>query len=195
MTTTLEGEALLDTFRDSGALLDGHFRLSSGLHSAAYLQCALLLSDTERSGSLGAALAAKVPADWKPDMIVAPAMGGVIIGHETARAMRLPSIFTERKEGVMELRRGFQVPAGSRVIVVEDVVTTGKSTREVVALLHSLGAEVVGALSIVVRSAEDPELGAPLRSLVRVPVQSWEEADCPLCREGRPVVRPGSRPG
>jgi orotate phosphoribosyltransferase len=182
-------------FRDSGALLEGHFALSSGLHSDQYFQCALLLSDTELAERLGRAVAEAMPSSWPaPDTVVGPALGGVVIGHEVARALRARSIFTERKNGVMSLRRGFSVEPGEKIVVVEDVITTGKSSGEVVALLRSFGAQTVGLLSIVLRAEEDPKLGVPVASLARLPAKSWKPEACPLCADGNPVVKPGSRP-
>ena len=185
--------ALKDVFKASGALLEGHFLLSSGLHSDQYFQCALLLSDPARAERMGRELAARMPADWRPTTVVAPAMGGVVIGHEVARALGARSLFSERKDGVMELRRGFTLSPGERCVVVEDVITTGKSTREVIALLKTLGAEPVAALSIVVRAAEPPELGVPSAALARLPAAAWDPQECALCRNGLPVVKPGSR--
>lgn len=189
----MNDQELRGLFKSSGALLEGHFLLSSGLHSDQYFQCALLLSDTALAGRLGRELAARMPAAWAPTTVVAPALGGVVIGHEVARALGARSLFAERKDGVMELRRGFKVAPGERVVVVEDVITTGKSTREVLALLSELGAEPVGALSIVVRAAEPPELGVPSEHLARLPAASWGQQECALCRAGLPVVKPGSR--
>ena len=193
MNASPDEAGLLDLFLRSGALLRGHFLLSSGLHSDQYFQCALLLSDTAQAERMGRALAARMPAAWAPAAVVAPALGGVVIGHETARAAGLRSLFCERKEGRMELRRGFAVSPGERCVVVEDVVTTGKSTREVIELLKGLGAEPVGALSIVLRAAEPPDLGVPLHSLARLPAPSWTTLECSLCRAGLPCVKPGSR--
>ncbi len=182
-------------FADTGALLNGHFKLSSGLHAKQYFQCALLLADTARASRLGESLAERLPRDWpRPDTIVGPALGGVVIGHETARALGVRSIFTERKEGVMELRRGFTIRPDEKIVIVEDVMTTGKSTAEVARLLRELGADVIGALAIVLRSALDPEIGLPVQSLARLPAESYPEDACPLCAEGIPIVKPGSRP-
>jgi orotate phosphoribosyltransferase len=179
-----------------GAHQRGHFLLSSGLHSGDYLQCALYLAHPRRAAHAGALLAAAVrEAGPAPDLVVAPAMGGLIIGHETARALDVPFLFTERADGAMVLRRGFGLAPGQRVVVVEDVVTTGKSTREVIAVLSNLGAEVLGVGSMVNRSG-DPRPFAPLpsRHLVEVEFPTWPAAECPLCRDGVPIAKPGSRP-
>jgi orotate phosphoribosyltransferase len=179
-----------------GAHQRGHFLLSSGLHSGDYLQCALHLAHPRRAAHAGALLAAAVRgAGLDPDLVVAPAMGGLIIGHETARALDLPFLFTERADGAMVLRRGFGLAPGQRVVVVEDVVTTGKSTREVIAVLGGLGARVLGVGSMVNRSG-DPQPFAPLpsRHLVAVEFPAWPAAECPLCRNGAPIDKPGSRP-
>ncbi len=185
-------DELLDLYRRSGALLEGHFRLTSGLHSTGYLQCALVLQHPQQAEALGRAIADRA-RELGPTVVLSPALGGVVIGHEVARALGVRSLFTERKDGVMEMRRGFKVSPGERIVVVEDVITTGKSTREVIALLKELGAEPVGALSIVVRAAEPPELGVPSEHLARLPAAAWGSQECALCRAGLPVVKPGSR--
>lgn len=177
-------------FLDHGALLKGHFLLSSGLHSDRYLQCALVLARPDRAEELGRALAAKCA---KPDLVLSPAMGGLMIGHEVARALGTRHYFTERVDGVMALRRGFALKPGERVLVVEDVVTTGKSTKEVFALARSMGAEIAGAASVVDRSEGKADLGVPYASLWQVAVPAWAPADCPECRKGTPAVKPGSR--
>lgn len=181
----------------SGAHRQGHFLLSSGLHSADYLQCALFLAHPRRAGEAGAALAAAILAAGMRDLdlVVSPALGGVIIGHETARALDLPFLFTERSGESMALRRGFAVAPGQRAVVVEDVVTTGRSTREVVAILAAAGAEVLGVAALVNRSGlANPFAPLPSRALVEVSFPTWRVEECPLCREGRPLDRPGSRP-
>lgn len=155
------------------------------------MQCALLLADPVQAAALGAALG-KLQA-VKPDLVISPAMGGVIIGHEVARFLGVKAYFTERENGVMVLRRGFSFKPGSKIVVVEDVITTGKSTAEVVTLLKSLNAEVVGALSIVNRAAKPLELGVAAQSLLTLPLQSFKPEDCPLCKSGTPAVKPGSR--
>lgn len=183
---------LTERLTQRGALLSGHFQLSSGRHSDRYVQCALLLSHTADAELVGAALADKL-RDTKPDLVVGPALGGVIIAHEVARSLGTPCLFTERKEGVMSLRRGFGVPAGARVVVVEDVVTTGGSAKEVVALLTDMGAEVVALASMIARAPSSP-FEQRYESLLSLPIESWSPEDCPLCAEGGEAIKPGSRP-
>src|SRR5262245_35512721 len=182
----------LQDFIDTGALLEGHFRLSSGLHSDRYLQCARLLMWPERAEAAGRDLGAML-AESPASAVVAPAMGGLIIGHEVARALKIPFVFAERQDGSFALRRGFRVAAGDPLIVVEDVFTTGKSTREVISLISAAGAQAVAAGSIVNRGLEPGALGVPSRSLLSLDVPAWSEADCPLCRRGIPIDTPGSR--
>ncbi len=186
----LFAETLKSLLAESGALLQGHFKLSSGLHSERYLQCALLLSNPAQAERVGSALAALETG--RPDVVLSPAIGGIIIGHEVARALKVRACFAERVEGAMVLRRGFSLKRGERVLLVEDVVTTGVSSREVVALARSLGAEVTGALAIV-RRGKTADLGVPLKTLLNMPIETFSAADCPLCRAGRPMVKPGSR--
>ena len=182
----------LRDFEDTGALLSGHFRLSSGLHSDRYLQCARLLMWPERAEAAGRELGGKL-AEFSPSVVVSPALGGVIIGHETARALRVPALFVERKEGAFGLRRGFTLEPGQTVAVVEDVFTTGKSTRETIETVHAAGGRVVAAGSIVDRGLPAGAFAVPARSLLSLSVPAWPEAECPLCREGRPLDTPGSR--
>ena len=179
-----------------GAHQRGHFRLSSGLHSSDYLQCALYLANPKRAGHVGQLLAQTVMrSTTKPDLVVAPALGAMIVGHETARAFGVPFIFTERVDRAMTLRRGFGIASNQGVIVVEDVVTTGKSTKEVVQVVQSLGGYVLGVASIVNRSGvENPFDPVPFHGLLQVDFPLWERTECPLCREGKPIVKPGSRP-
>ncbi len=185
---------LLDVFRRSGALLEGHFRLSSGLHSPGYLQCALVLQYPEHAAALGAALAERVRA-LRPVTVLSPALGGLIIGHEVARALGARAIFAEREDGVMTLRRGFTLTEAERVLVVEDVVTTGGSTRETMQVARAAGAQVVGAASIVDRSGgAGRALDVPLASLLDIALPTYEPGSCPLCAERIPVAKPGSRP-
>jgi orotate phosphoribosyltransferase len=182
----------LQDFIDTGALLEGHFRLSSGLHSGRYLQCARLLMWPDRAEAVGKELAAKL-AEFPAAGVVSPAMGGLIIGHEVARALKVPFIFAERQDGAFTLRRGFRLGPGDSVVVVEDVFTTGKSTREVIDLISAAGARAVAAGSIVNRGLAAGALGVPSRSLLSLDVPAWSEADCPLCRENVPLDTPGSR--
>ncbi len=178
-------------YRDHGALLEGHFLLSSGLHSDRYLQSALVLAHPQPAEALGRELAAAVGV--KPDLVVSPAMGGLIIGQEVARALGARHYFTERVDAAMTLRRGFSIKPGERVLVVEDVVTTGKSTKEVFAVIRAAGGEVAGACSIVDRTEGRAALGVPYAALWTVSVPAWSPAECPRCRAGEPVVKPGSR--
>jgi orotate phosphoribosyltransferase len=182
----------LQDFIDTGALLEGHFRLSSGLHSGRYLQCARLLQWPERAEAAGRELA-RLLAAAGPKVVVAPALGGLIIGHETARALGVRFVFVERQEGAFVLRRGFEFEPGEPAVVVEDVFTTGKSTREAIAAAEARGARVVGAGSIVDRGIPPEALPVAARSLLSLPVPAWTAEECPLCREGVPLDTPGSR--
>ncbi len=179
-----------------GAHQKGHFRLSSGLHSGDYLQCALFLADPARAERAGRELAGAIRGlGMTPGLVVSPALGGVIIGHEVARALGTPFLFTERRDGVMTLRRGFAVAPGQRVVVVEDVVTTGRSTREVLEVIAAAGAEAVGVASMVNRSGvANPFEPLPYAALLRVSFPTWPPESCPLCAEEVPIVKPGSRP-
>lgn len=182
----------LKDFEETGALLSGHFRLSSGLHSDRYLQCARLLMWPERAEAAGRELGVKL-VEFSPSAVVSPALGGVIIGHETARALKVPAMFVERKDGAFALRRGFVLEPGQATAVIEDVFTTGKSTREAAAAVEAAGGRVVAVGSIVDRGLPAGAFAVPSRSLLSLSVPSWPEAECPLCREGRPVDSPGSR--
>jgi orotate phosphoribosyltransferase len=189
---------VLDLFHGTGAYLRGHFRLTSGLHSPEYLQCALVLQHPQHAEHLGSLLAAALRS-LVPDLavitVVSPALGGVIIGHEVARALGARAIFTEREpSGKMILRRGFSVELGEPVVVIEDVVTTGGSTREVVECLRGAGARVIAAGSIIDRSGGHAEVGVPRISLVTLNVVTYPPDHCPLCEQGIPVAKPGSRP-
>jgi orotate phosphoribosyltransferase len=186
----------LDDLTACGAHQRGHFLLSSGLHSGDYLQCALYLAQPRRAAHAGHLLGAEInDAGLEPEIIVSPAMGGLIIGHETARALDLPFIFTERAEGEMVLKRGFGLERGQRVVVVEDVVTTGRSTREVIVILEDLGADVIGVASVVNRSGKpQPFSPLPSRALLEADFPIWTAEDCPLCRDDVPIAKPGSRP-
>ena len=185
--------AILDVFRGAGALLEGHFLLASGMHSPTYLQCALLLQDPGRAERLCTELAREF-AEVDVQTVVGPAVGGIVVAHEVARALGAKALFAERQDGRMTLRRGFAVEPGERILLVEDVVTTGGSLREVQEMVTAAGADVLGVASLVDRtSGRDPGFGMPLVSLVRVNVPAYEADDCPLCRDGLPLVKPGSR--
>ena len=178
--------------RETDALLSGHFRLSSGLHSPNYVQCALLLEQPRNAKAIGEALAEKIRA-FDAAKIVAPALGGVIIGYTVAEALNLSFIFTERKEGAMTLRRGFRLNEGEPVVIVEDVVTTGKSTRETADVIERLGGRVVGFASILNRSGKANPFDAPYESLMSLALETYEERACPLCAGGVTIDAPGSR--
>ena len=185
-------DAVLDMFRQSGALLEGHFRLSSGLHSERYLQSALVLQHPEFAEALGAAVAEKV-RHLQPTVIVSPALGGIVIGQEVGRALGIRAIFAERQEGKLTIRRGFSLSPADRAVIVEDVITTGGSTRETVDVSTAAGAKVIGAASIIDRGNDAARLGIPLYALVKLEVPSYQPEACPLCAKGLPVVKPGSR--
>jgi orotate phosphoribosyltransferase len=183
---------VLALLNKTGALLQGHFRLSSGLHSPNYVQCALLLEHPRNAKAIGAALAARVRA-MNVQRVVAPALGGVVIGYTVAESLDVPSIFTERKDGAMTLRRGFRISEGERVVIVEDVVTTGKSTRETADVVTQHGGVVAGFASILNRSGKDNPFDAPYAALMSLALQTYEESECTLCRDHVPLDAPGSR--
>lgn len=184
---------VLTIFRRSGALLEGHFRLSSGLHSPSYLQCALVLQHPREAEALGAALGNLVRS-LGAQTVLSPAMGGIVIGQEVGRALNVRAIFAERQDGTLTLRRGFALDPGEKVLVVEDVVTTGGSTRETMDVARAAGAVVVGACAIVDRSGGKQGLDVPFHALLSMEVKAYQESDCPLCKQGIPVIKPGSRP-
>jgi orotate phosphoribosyltransferase len=186
-------DELLDLFRRSGALLEGHFRLSSGLHSTGYLQCALVLQHPEHAELLGRAIAMRT-RQLGATVVLSPALGGVIIGHEVGRALGVRALFAERQDGALMLRRGFVLGENDRVLVIEDVVTTGGSTRETMQVATAAGGHVVGAASIVDRSGGRTELAVPFHALLEIDLPTYEPDVCPLCAKGLPVVKPGSRP-
>jgi orotate phosphoribosyltransferase len=188
----MDGGEVIERFRRTGALLEGHFILSSGLHSTNYLQCALVLQHPPEAEAFGRALAARF-AGARIETVAAPAIGGIIIGWEVARALGVRSIWTEREGGRMTLRRGFAVRPGESVLVVEDVVTTGGSTREAIEALREAGARVVGAASIIDRSGGRADVGVPRQSLATLDVPAHDPSACHLCAEGVPAVKPGSR--
>ena len=191
-------DPILSAFHETGAYLKGHFRLTSGLHSPEYLQCALVLQYPRHAEHFGRLLATefrRLEPTLNVGVVASPAIGGLIIGHEVARALNARSIFTERDtSGKMILRRGFFVEPGEVAVVVEDVVTTGGSSREVIDLLTDAGARVIGAGSIIDRSGGAADLGVPRVALKTMQLLSYPPDDCPLCRAGSPVVKPGSRP-
>jgi orotate phosphoribosyltransferase len=188
----LNAEQVIDQFRTTGALLEGHFQLSSGLHSTVYLQCALVLQFPERAESFGRAIAAKYRGE-EIQLVASPAIGGIVIGHEVARALGARFIWTEREGDQMTLRRGFTVSPGEKTLVVEDVITTGGSTRETIEALKRAGADVVAAAAIIDRSAGSTDVGVPLTALAALKVLSVSAAECDACKLGDPVVKPGSR--
>jgi len=191
----MTNEDILSEFRAADALLEGHFILSSGLRSPRYLQCARVLMDPARAERLARALAAKLPAEIRDavDAVVSPAMGGVIIGHEMGRALGKPAMFVERPQGTFELRRGFRLSPGARVLLVEDVVTTGLSSREAIAAIDAAGGKVVGAASLVDRSGGKADLGVPYTPLIRIDVPTYEADALPPELASIPAVKPGSR--
>jgi orotate phosphoribosyltransferase len=189
-------ESLLRIFEEKGALLQGHFLLSSGLHSPRYLQCARVLMDPPLATRLGAALAERLLpriGGIAPGAVVAPALGGVLVAHEVARALGCRGLFSERQDGAMTLRRGFTLEPGEGVVVVEDVITTGGSTREVMDAVRTKGARVVAVGSLVDRSAGKLDLGVPRESLLTLDVPSYAAGSCPLCAAGSKPEKPGSR--
>jgi orotate phosphoribosyltransferase len=188
-------DEILDLFRRSGALLEGHFRLTSGLHSPGYLQCALVLSQPDSAEALGRALAERIRR-VRPTAVLSPAIGGIVIGQEVGRALGVRALFAERQDGQLTLRRGFTLSERDRVLVVEDVLTTGGSTRETMEVAKAAGAQVVGAASIVNRSGGPVKLAGfdvSFESLLDYALPTYEPDKCPLCAQGLPVVKPGSR--
>jgi orotate phosphoribosyltransferase len=188
----METPDVLDLFRRSGALLEGHFRLSSGLHSGRYLQSALVLQYPDLAESLGRAIAERAQ-HLQPTVVLSPALGGIVIGQEAARALGTRAIFVERQDGALALRRGFSLSPSDRVLVVEDVITTGGSTRETIDAASAAGARVLGAAAIIDRGSDAARLAVPLFSLVQLDVPTYQPDACPRCAEGMPVVKPGSR--
>jgi orotate phosphoribosyltransferase len=188
----MESSAVLSLFRESGALHEGHFKLSSGLHSAGYLQCALVLQHPVHAETFGRALADKLRSAGAT-VVLSPAMGGLIIGHEVGRALGVRAIFAERQDGALTLRRGFSLTPEDRVVVIEDVVTTGLSTRETIVCANATGATVVGAGSIIDRSGGASALPVPFSSLAQYVVATHQPDVCPMCAAGQPVTKPGSR--
>ena len=183
---------ILGIFHEHGALLEGHFILSSGLHSDRYIQCALVLQHPQVAERLGRELAAKL-GNTGASVVVAPALGGILVAHEVARALNARALFTERQEGRMTFRRGFSLARNEPTLVVEDVLTTGESTRETMAAVEEAGGKVVGAGSLVDRSGGAVNLGLARTALVTLTVRNYDPSQCPLCRDGIPARKPGSR--
>ena len=190
--TTLSERQTLELYEKTGALMRGHFRLTSGLHSDVYLQSALVLQYPEHAAALGTALAAAFRADGA-QTVLAPAIGGILVAHEVARALGVRALFSEREGGVMRLRRGFDLAAGERCLVVEDVITTGGSTREVVQCVEDLGAGVVGVGSLIDRSGGAAAFTVKRVALATVSATTWAPEVCPLCKTGSQAIKPGSR--
>lgn len=188
----MTNEDILQVFRETEGILSGHFQLACGRHSGTYMQCAKLFMYPDKSEKLCKELAGRLK-DFRIDAVASPAVGGIIMGYEMARQLNVKNIFIERIDGKMTLRRGFTVAKGERVLVVEDVVTTGGSVKEVVALLTEMGAEVVAVSSIVDRSNGQVEFGLPYVALLSMEVVSYEANDCPLCKTGVPVTKPGTK--
>lgn len=188
-------EEVLAEFRSCDALLEGHFKLSSGRHSGHYLQCARVLMNAERAGNLARALAQKIPREIrsKVDVVISPAMGGLIIGHEMGRALGKDAMFLERPEGTFHLRRGFAIEPGAKVLMVEDVVTTGLSSREAIAAVSREGGEVIAEVALVDRSAGEVDLGVPFFPLIDISFPSYAEDEVPDELAAIPVTKPGSR--
>jgi len=188
----MQTDEVIQKFKNTGALLEGHFLLSSGLHSSAYLQCAIALQSTADAIEFGTALAEHFRSAGV-ETVASPAIGGLVIGYEVARQLGVKFIWTEREQGQMTLRRGFSVAKGERVLVVEDVITTGGSTRDTIEALKRAGANVVAAAAIIDRSAGSADVGVPLTALAALKVLSVSAAECDACKLGEPVVKPGSR--
>ena len=187
----MKADEVIQKFKSAGALLEGHFILSSGLHSRVYLQCAIALQSTAVAAEFGAAIAEQFRGE-RIETVASPAIGGIVIGYEVARQLGVRFIWTEREGGRMTLRRGFGVSYGERVLVVEDVITTGGSTRETIAALRDAGADVVAAASIIDRSGGQADVGVPRVSLATLEVRAVDPSDCELCKRGETAIKPGS---
>ncbi|HSQ96103.1 MAG TPA: orotate phosphoribosyltransferase [Croceibacterium sp.] len=188
-------DEVLAEFRASHALLEGHFKLSSGRHSAHYLQCARVLMNPERAGTLARALCQKIPRELRGKItkVISPAMGGIIIGHEMGRALNVDSVFVERPSGTFELRRGFSVDDGDQILLVEDVVTTGLSSREAIKAIEAAGGEVIAAAALVDRTGGDVDLGVPFFPLVQINFPTYAPDEVPAELAAKPIEKPGSR--
>ena len=187
----MKADEVIEKFKSAGALLEGHFILSSGLHSPVYLQCAIALQSTAVAAEFGAAIAEQFRAD-RIATVASPAIGGIVIGYEVARQLGVRFIWTEREGGRMTLRRGFGVSSGERVLVVEDVITTGGSTRETIAALRDAGADLVAAASIIDRSGGKADVGVPRVSLATLEVAAFDPTNCEACKRGESAIKPGS---
>ena len=188
----MDASAVLDRFRRAGALLEGHFRLTSGLHSGGYMQSALVLQHPHEAEALGAAIAALV-GGLGVQAVISPALGGIVIGQEVGRALGVRAVFAERQEGKLTLRRGFTLSPGEKVLVVEDVVTTGGSTKETIDVARAAGADVVAAAVLIDRSSGGNAVDVPFYALATISLPTYQPDACPMCQEGKPVVKPGSR--
>ena len=190
----MDQEVVLNEFRTAGALLEGHFLLSSGLHSPVYLQCAKVLMDPKRAGKLCKAFAEKLAATGiEVDMVVSPAMGGVIVGYEVARQLGVPSVFCERVDGEFALRRGFEIPEGAKILMMEDIITTGLSSRECIEMIGAWGGNVVAAGCLINRSGGNAEVGAPITALATINAPTYQNVNLPAELQAIPAVKPGSR--
>lgn len=191
----MEDEEVLAEFRASKALLEGHFLLSSGRHSAHYLQCARVLMNPDRASRLAVALAARLPRELRKEVtkVVSPAMGGVVIGHEMGRALEVDAMFVERPTGTFEFRRGFELDKGDKVLLVEDVVTTGKSSKEAIASIEEAGGKVIGACALVDRSGGEVDLGVPFHPLIEISFPTYAPDELPPELAATEAVKPGSR--
>lgn len=188
----LTPDEYLDIFKKSEALLEGHFLLTSGKHSAQYMQCAQVLQYPDRAAILAEGLASQF-RDMGVQTVIGPATGGILVAHEVAKALGVRSLFTERENGIMRLRRGFTISPGERVLVVEDVITTGGSVREVLSVVQEFGAIALGVGVLVDRSGGKVDFSLPQSSIIQLNIQAYEAQDCPLCAQGIPAVKPGSR--
>lgn len=188
----MNADQVINEFKATGALLEGHFQLTSGLHSTVYLQCALVLQFPEKAEAFGRAIA-EMYREQAIQLVASPAIGGIVIGHEVARALGARFVWTERESGVMTLRRGFTVSPGEKTLVVEDVITTGGSTRETIETLRQAGADVVAAASIIDRSGGAVDVSVPRTALATLKVLSVDPSVCDACKLGEPAVKPGSR--
>jgi len=189
----MERNELIEILKESEAFLQGHFLLSSGKHSSGYVQCAKVLRYPDKAGIVLSEVVEKMK-DIEVDLVVGPAMGGVIVAYELGRQMNKEAIFTEREDNIMKLRRGFEIEKGTKLIIAEDVITTGKSTKEVIKIVEEMGAIVVGVACLVDRTAKDVDMGVPVYSAVKLDIGTYDAEECPMCKDGKEeLVKPGSR--